>query len=64
MSVLLLVEQRAGAFWALYPLGAVRVQGAVPDPTVRETYAQSGTAIRAMTRAQFLARVQELAAAR
>jgi hypothetical protein len=63
-EVVLLVEQRAGAFWAIYPLGAVRVQGAVLDPTDRGTYEQSGSAIRAMTRAQFLARVQELAAAR
>jgi hypothetical protein len=63
-EVVLLVEQRAGAFWAVYPLGAVRLQGAGPDPTVRGTDAQPGTAIRAMTRAQFLGRVKELAASR
>jgi hypothetical protein len=63
-DVVLFVEQRVGAFWAVYPLGAVRMQGAVLDPTVRGTYVQSGNAIRAMTRAQFLARVKELAAPR
>jgi hypothetical protein len=62
-EVVLFVEQRVGAFWAVYPLGAVRVQGAVLDPTVRGTYEQAGTAIRAMTRTQLLARVQELTAA-
>jgi hypothetical protein len=63
-EVVLLVEQRAGAFWAVYPLGAVRVQGDVLDPTVAGTFEHAGAAIRAMTRAQFLARVQELAATR
>jgi hypothetical protein len=62
-EVVLFVEQRVGLYWTVYPLGAVRMQGAVLDPTVRGTYEQSGTAIRAMTRAQFLARVHELAAA-
>lgn len=63
-EVVLLVEQRAGAFWVVYPLGAVRVRGNVLDPTVTEPYGQSGTGIRAMTPAQLIARVQELAATR
>jgi hypothetical protein len=62
-EVVLLLEQRSGAFWALYPLGAVRVRGGALDPTVTVPY-EAGTAIRAMTRAQLLARVQELVATR
>lgn len=63
-EVVLLVEQRASAFWATYPLGAVRVRGSALDPTVTTPYEHAGAAIRAMTRAQLLARVQALAAMR
>jgi hypothetical protein len=61
-EVVLLLEQRAGAFWAVYPLGAVRLRGSAVDPTVTTPYEESGAAMRAMTRPQFLARIEELSA--
>ena len=61
-EVVLLLEQHGGAFWAVYPLGAVRVRGSALDPTAAAPYADLAAGIRAMTRGQLLARIQELAA--
>jgi len=63
-EVVLLLEQRAGAFWAVYPVGAVRLRGSALEPTVAAPYQDLAAGIRAMTRAQLLARIRELAAAR
>jgi hypothetical protein len=61
-EVVLFVEQRAGAFWVMYPLGAMRIRGDLLDLTVTPPNEQSGSGIRAMTPAQLITRVKELAA--
>jgi hypothetical protein len=63
-EVVLFVEQRAGAFWVVYPLGAMRIRGDLLDLNVTPPYEQSGSGIRAMTPAQLITRVKELAAPR
>jgi hypothetical protein len=61
-EVVLLLRQDGGAFWAVYPVGAVRLRGNVLDPTATAAYADLVAGIRAMRRGQLLARIQELAA--
>lgn len=63
-EVVLLLEHRAGAFWAVYPVGAVRLRGSALEPTVAAPYQDLAAGIRTMRRAQLLARIRELAPAR
>ena len=63
-EVVLLLERNAGAFWTVYPLGAIRVRGSALDPAAVAVGGREDPAagIRAMTRAQLLARLQVLVA--
>ena len=63
-EVVLLLQQQNGAFWPIYPLGAIRVRGSSLDPTTTTPYAELAAGLRAMTRDQLLARIKELEAAR
>jgi hypothetical protein len=63
-EVVLLLQRRDGAFWPVYPLGAVRVRGSSLDPTTTAPYAELAAGLRAMTRNQLLTRIKELEAAR
>lgn len=63
-EVVLILQQQNGAFWPIYPLGAVRVRGSSLDPTTTTPYEELAAGLRAMTRDQLLARIKELEAVR